>query len=523
MFSAGQLIWTSCRPLIRLMLCVTGGFILTKTDNFPPIAARGAGQIALNIALPCLMFSKIVPAFTADNIHALGPLVLVAILYEAIGLLMAWFIKQFLWVPHRFRYGVLVAGGWGNVGDIPTSVIMSVTGAAPFNGTVDQDLSIAYISAFILIFMITLFPMGGSRLIAMDFVGADVEPEEVKEAIRRRRRAFLLAVSNGISWLTKQRRLDATEQIADFTDAEKSIQPAQEPSKTQTNVCESRPDIHCLNTTIATSTGSHVTFQENFPYVHDIRVPLYSPTPAEAGLGPSLVASQEPATDIEMGKLSHSTTGHLHLPTVDAGLLQPSPKFNVSPSPSPATSPVIKRKLRLLRTFASTILTPASITILLSFPIALIPPLKGLFTPLPASNSTSTFINPHLHPAPDGLPPLSIILDTTTFIGAASIPLGLIWAIASLAIGKMVITPILGVGIVEGLVKGGIISEDDKLLRFVCIFFSCLPTATTQVYLTQVFSGTGNAEHLPAFLIPQYTLMFISMTALTAYTLQLLF
>ncbi|KNZ72039.1 Protein ECM3 [Termitomyces sp. J132] len=449
MFSAGQLIWTSCRPLIRLMLCVTGGFILTKTDNFPPIAARGAGQIALNIALPCLMFSKIVPAFTADNIHALGPLVLVAILYEAIGLLMAWFIKQFLWVPHRFRYGVLVAGGWGNVGDIPTSVIMSVTGAAPFNGTVDQDLSIAYISAFILIFMITLFPMGGSRLIAMDFVGADVEPEEVKEAIRRRRRAFSLAVSNGISWLTKQRRLDATEQIADFTDAEKSIQPAQEPSKTQTNV--------------STSTGSHVTFQENFPYVHDIRVPF--------------------------------------------------PKFNVSPSPSPATSPVIKRKLRLLRTFASTILTPASITILLSFPIALIPPLKGLFTPLPASNSTSTFINPHLHPAPDGLPPLSIILDTTTFIGAASIPLGLIclgsalarlkiprsqWgtlpigAIASLAIGKMVITPILGVGIVEGLVKGGIISEDDKLLRFVCIFFSCLPTATTQVYLTQVFSGTGH-------------------------------
>lgn len=31
---------------------------------------------------------------------------------------MAFVIKQFFWVPHRFRYGILVAGGWANVGDI---------------------------------------------------------------------------------------------------------------------------------------------------------------------------------------------------------------------------------------------------------------------------------------------------------------------------------------------------------------------------------------------------------------------
>ena len=70
-------------------------------------------------------------------------------------------------------------------------------------------------------------------------------------------------------------------------------------------------------------------------------------------------------------------------------------------------------------------------------------------------------------------------------------------------------------------------------------FFSCMPTATTQVcmlnpsivfgadyqqvFMTQVYSGTGEAEHLGAFLIPQYALMFVSMTALTAYTLHLLF
>ena len=43
---------------------------------------------------------------------------LVALLYKLIGIALAWLIKQVCWVPHRFRYGILVAGGWGNEGDI---------------------------------------------------------------------------------------------------------------------------------------------------------------------------------------------------------------------------------------------------------------------------------------------------------------------------------------------------------------------------------------------------------------------
>lgn len=95
--SVGALIWISCRPLIRLyvskfwknsrgvfpdlwpfttfffrVFCVACGFTITKADIFPTVAARGAGQIVLNITIPCLMFSKIVPAFNPDNARALG-------------------------------------------------------------------------------------------------------------------------------------------------------------------------------------------------------------------------------------------------------------------------------------------------------------------------------------------------------------------------------------------------------------------------------------------------------------------
>ncbi len=137
---------------------------------------------------------------------------------------------------------------------------------------------------------------------------------------------------------------------------------------------------------------------------------------------------------------------------------------------------------RALMEFLKSFLTPTSIAILVSFPIALVPKLKALFLEVPGTI---------IHPAPDGQPPLAFILDSTTFVGAASVPLGLIclgsslarlpfpqrheWktlptgAIMWIAIMKMLIMPVLGVLICQGLTKVGFISKEDKVLRLVCM------------------------------------------------------
>lgn len=61
--------------------------------------------------------------FTSSTTFAsTGPLVLVAVLYEVLGVAIAWVVGRFFWVPHRFRYGLLIAGGWGNVGDLGTFI-----------------------------------------------------------------------------------------------------------------------------------------------------------------------------------------------------------------------------------------------------------------------------------------------------------------------------------------------------------------------------------------------------------------
>ncbi|TFK33761.1 auxin efflux carrier [Crucibulum laeve] len=527
MLSVGALIWVSCRPLIRLVLCVACGFVITKADIFPAVAARGAGQIMLNIALPCLMFSKIVPAFTSQNISALGPLVLVAVLYEAIGIGIAWLVGQLFWVPHRFRYGILVAGGWGNVGDIPTSVIMSITAAAPFNGTSDQNLAVAYISAFILVFMVTLFPLGGHRWIAMDYVGPDIETEEVQEAMRRKRQTLLYGWPRVLWRFVHQKKTSREkEPLRDFRQFEKAETRQEE-------------DTNAVTQEKMTAGIKQVAFQDDAATVvptDGISSPICSPAPTELGLHSRINSIEPIATPNSLHQVQSSTTSDSKTQTI---LPMTLPTHNGAHE-SPVTARVVLHRRRkfcaTIRNFFKTLLTPASIAIFIAFPIALIPQLKALFVEVPGTN---------IPPAPDGQPPLAFLIDTTTFIGAASVPLGLIclgsalarlhvprnqWktlpigAITWLAVGKVVVMPVLGVLICEGfLLRVGVISRDDKVIRFVCIFFSCLPTATTQVFLTQVYSGTGSAEHLSAFLIPQYILMFISMTALTAYSIQMIF
>ena len=143
----------------------------------------------------------------------------------------------------------------------------------------------------------------------------------------------------------------------------------------------------------------------------------------------------------------------------------------------------LRRVLATLRTALSSLLSPPAFSILVSLPLALVPVLKALFVAPPAPERSP------IPNAPDGQPPLAFVLDTATFVGAASVPLGLIclgsaiarlqiphhWSklpvgsILSLAILKMVVTPVLGVLIVEGLTNVGFIDKGDKVLRFVCM------------------------------------------------------
>lgn len=94
------------------------GFVLVKLDMFPPAASRGVSIISMNIALPALIFANIVPSFTPANASALGPLIMMGFVYQALGFTMGIIIRELCYVPRNFWQGIVVLTGMSNWGNL---------------------------------------------------------------------------------------------------------------------------------------------------------------------------------------------------------------------------------------------------------------------------------------------------------------------------------------------------------------------------------------------------------------------
>lgn len=219
----------------------------------------------------------------------------------------------------------------------------------------------------------------------------------------------------------------------------------------------------------------------------------------------------------------------------------PSPIQSVKTLSNTSLRPIslFKRIVNAILPFLASLATPPTIALSLALLFALVKNLKALFIYDP----TNSF-----HPtAPAYAAPLGIILDTASFIGNASVPLGLmvlgsamsrmklprpfsrlpISSILALAVAKLVILPIIGYFFIEALTNyTTLVDKENKVLRFTLIYFSALPTATTQVTLTQIYApldGEDNSDVLASYLIVQYIIFVISSVVLTAVVIRTIF
>ncbi|KAG2117557.1 hypothetical protein BD769DRAFT_1484543 [Suillus cothurnatus] len=423
---------------------------------------------------------------------SLGPLIVIAIIYMTIGFALSLFIKQFFWVPYRFRYGIFVAGGWASSCDITMSVMTDIMASFPFDGVHDQNLAVTYVSAFCVIFYVsfawpflynaelrhklTIF-LCGRNLIERDFIGPDIDDEEVHGPCRTERwKPFV--------FFSRRARFVSSSAPGGKYDLERDGHDDQMSSK----------DLSLQLSSLEHSQAVFPLASSNIMR-HGILLGRCDETQSSTDAGPHII---------------------------------PASTENSSPNqPHPAM-----RYVNFLGRLSSPVLLSAVVSLIVSR----ISVVKALFIPnVPGTN---------IPPAPDGQPPLAFVVDTAAFLGAANSPIGLIilgsalarmgvprgrWtslplgAIGALAVGKQLIMPVLGILICEGFIRIGFINAEDKVLRFVCIFASCLPIASTQVILTQACSDTNTTDHLAAFLLPQLILMSGVMTILMAFTLNLLF
>ncbi|KAL6948570.1 hypothetical protein ACO0QE_001042 [Hanseniaspora vineae] len=183
--------------------------------------------------------------------------------------------------------------------------------------------------------------------------------------------------------------------------------------------------------------------------------------------------------------------------------------------------------------FMQNCLRPCSVAVILGLVFAFIPWVRGLFV---------TTSNAHIPNAPDGEPPLSFIMDYTSYVGAASVPFGLLLlgaTLGNLEIGalypgfwksavvlvllRQVVMPIFGVLWCERMMKAGWLDKTtDKMVLFVIAINWALPTMTTIIYLTASYTPidaleTPQMDCASFFLLLQYPFLVISLPFLATY------
>jgi hypothetical protein len=288
----------------------------------------------------------------------------------------------------------------------------------------------------------------------MDYTGPDLENEQVKERLDTKHAKALSDLAVGFAHLKRISHMSHTAVQENHVEAGRTT-----------------AEKESFNLTVASE--------------NPVTTP-YQPPVLEEARGLSLADEYPPSTELPS---SPSSTVALPVPLSTDGA-QDAPKTSGLPGyvseaviVTPANGPrkVTGLAFQVLKSF----LSPPSLSIVVSFIISVIPPMKALFVPgVPGTN---------IPPAPDGQPPLAFIMSTATFIGGASVPMGLItlgsalarlnvprsqWrslplsAIGSLAVGRLLVMPILGVLICQAFTHIGLIDPSNKVLRFVCMCVS---------------------------------------------------
>ncbi|KAI0650860.1 auxin efflux carrier [Trametes meyenii] len=516
--SAAFLIYSGIMPLIKTFISIFCGYIIARMGLFPPAASQGASQVTMNVSLPALIFANIVPAFTPSNVGAIGPLFLIAFFYQAFGFVAGLIIREFCYVPRNFWQGIIVLTGMSNWGNLPNAVVLSVTQQAPFDPATDQALGVSYVSIFIVSYHITFWMLGGAHSLSWDYLPGVPQGEEAERRVPWYEKPIGRLVARYIThrdialppsptsekdveeaWSEKEKEQDCAEpSVASVTELDAHMLNDGQP--------DPDPDVQLARRTSRLSTTAAQ------PAHNRLRKASLPQAASTSALPPAPPPTRAPSVhSVDARSLDQrSETDTLHTPTFR------------------------HKVIRVFRPLAA-LITPVTVTLAISLPVALVQPLKALFVNVCDTGGPCW-------KGPDGRPPLAFIIETAQFMGNIAVPLALVLLGASFArlktpsplsrlplmamllttLAKMAILPVVGVFLVQAMTKAGFIDHSAKAERFVAMFLSGTPTAVNQLIVSSLYSPDGNVDTLSAFLLVQYVFMFFSSSALTAVSLLLL-
>lgn len=538
----GSIIWTAVRAILKFVLTAACGTFLARAKFLDAAGTRAISQCILNVFLPCLVFSKIVQGIDQQHMKQVGVLVLTAIMYTLLGLAFALLVRFCTRVPKGWSSGILAAGAYSNWGDLPIVLIGTIVSAAPFSGSLDEAKGLAYISVYMFVQNTIMFACNGIWLIKRDFIN-DVDPSEKSAGLvsnvhdlGRRVRGVRQRLATSASFMHR----DAHDCESISHESTSRIDSSQL-SSTKSPLSQARRRTSFRDQDLQLRRGESLGLAAMDSSEDLYLRPIISGVMNQGDLHATVDGS-------EISRIPSS-----RLPRTIDKTLKNTPRERNRPISSTSSSAVhgmegneedvqsgtdeSKRLIvwRKTKTTLSRFCTPPSLATLSGFVIAVVPELKALFVPVEGVSMPL---------APDAGQPLSFLLDTTNFIGNASVPCSLLilgYSLSRLrvdkvpalaaAIGmsccKLIVLPVIAIAWMQFLASdhGGLVDPQDLVLRLCLVLPAAVPTATALLYITQIFAPEGREEGvqcLSVFLIVQYLMVAITLTIVVVYTLKLI-
>lgn len=554
----GLIIYSAVKPIFKIYFIVGIGFWLAKRNVLTVATCRDISDTIVTAILPCLVFENIVSSLQSSDIKSIGIIFFTALLLFGFGVSLAFFISIVAKSPKRWFGGILSVGLFPNISDLPIAYVQTLSNGGKVFSREEGDKGVAYICIFLAAQALFQFSFGLYELIAWDF-----RPELLDEEEKTKGSNMTTSSSNNSNVKlptiytngpphspgdqTPKRHPPsdihdgASIATSIASDEENELPPPLEvegstPSKQRSGYYKDVNQIltkknskklltsrsnNSQNLSLTTTRSIDLRTQPS----QDIRDVINEYSEYDDDNNNSGITNNNYDQNRDQSKeMVRSITGGSDIGGTSL----------VSSHSHHSLQPDFKTKLKLrLRGILKNLVAPTSSALIISIIVSMAPPLKALFV-------HSDFDIPD---APDSQPPLSFIMDITSYIGAASVPLGLLllgatisrlqvktmpkgfWKTAlGITLSRLVLLPIIGVGVTTGLHAAGWYG-DDKLIRFISVLEYGLPSATSLVYFTAFYTDPNSDDHiqmdcLAVVLIFQYSILFISLPFLVSFSLK---
>ncbi|AAS54342.1 AGL149Cp [Eremothecium gossypii ATCC 10895] len=575
----GVAVFIAIKPVLKIYVILLIGYLAARYNILNAEITRGISNLVVNILIPSLTFNKIVQTLSNKDIKTIGVVILNALVLFALGGICSLLIHGLAPVPKRWFWGLIFAGIFPNISDLPIAYVQSMQNSGLFSMD-DLNKGVAYICIFLTFQGFIFMNLGAYRIVGLDFRDSDDEERSKGDSKLRdivhpmaRQQVGSRNLSRNSFGSISHAAQAASSRGSRLTQEAAVIENAVSASSHHPDACtgfgEQAEDIdspisHHANR--AMDTALSLQFRDS-PSALDTQTISVKSLPCHA-VGESLQfenvcappataysicsrRTHERALGAELGRGSYSLPQALEVcppnlaphgypvgeEQADRNAREQlfedvSRVSSTNHTEKSGSAPSFKNsRRRWLYYIVMTCCRPASSGPLLGILCAMVPTLRALFV----HNDLK------LENAPDGQPVLNFIMDITEYLGNACVPTGLlllgstfanmrieslpkgIWrAVLMLTSFKLVALPIIGI-LFAGELRNINWLHDD-IGKFVIILTWTMPSTSAQVYFTTFFATADGhrlqMSLLSLFFMTQYAVLFFAMAFVVTYTIK---